>query len=136
MMSKLSLVHMVRSAKLVMVGTLPSQCSDGRFHSQVCHFSRLGPELDPAASTAFGRTEGKMAELLMKSATVQSTNRSLGTRECRCMPSATELVKNTCNPKGSFCWEAVPSGVATRLANAVLSGCPAIRPEAQNGDYS
>ena len=68
MMSKLSLVHMVRSAKLVMVGTLPSQCSDGRFHSQVCHFSRLGPELDPAASTAFGRTEGKMGDLLMNSA--------------------------------------------------------------------
>ena len=36
--------------------------------AQVCHFSRPGPELNPAASTAFGRIDGRMAELLMNSA--------------------------------------------------------------------
>ena len=46
------------------------QSNHGRLQRKVCHFSYLGPEVDAAVSTALELIGGKMAELIMKSATI------------------------------------------------------------------
>ena len=43
-------------------------CRDGRFPPQVCHISRLEPELSATVSAALGRTVVRMVEMLMNSA--------------------------------------------------------------------
>ena len=51
------------------------QSIDGRLPPKLCRFSRPGTVRAAAASTALGRIGGKMAELLMNSATARLTQR-------------------------------------------------------------
>ena len=67
-MSGLSPVQMVQSAELVMGKYHMDSLAMADFVVKSANFLRPGPELDAAVSTALGRTDGKMAELLMNSA--------------------------------------------------------------------
>ena len=60
-----------RSTQLVMIGIHGDSLSMADFRVKSAIFRGPGPELGAAASTALGRIGGNMAELLMKSATVE-----------------------------------------------------------------
>ena len=49
-----------------------TQPDDGRLPSKVCHICPFGANMGAAEGTVMGRVGGKMAELLMNSATVES----------------------------------------------------------------
>lgn len=60
---------MRRSA--LVIRTRCAKSSDGRLASEVCHYSRPGPELGATVSAALGWIAVRMAELLVKSVIVE-----------------------------------------------------------------